>query len=86
LADLAAGETSASALLVAAAGARLRRLGLSVPAIVDEPELRLYRLLSRQAPEDAFNRYNSLMRRIDSFASALERELGQSLRAARERV
>jgi len=44
--------------------------------------LRLYDSLSRDDGADAYSRYNSLLRRLDSFASALEREQGKAIRAA----
>lgn len=75
LADLVAGRETVPALLVAIAGTRLRRLGLPVPVRAwDDDELRLYRALCDEDPSSAYSRYNSLLRRIDSFASALERE------------
>lgn len=86
LADLAAGLMSVPALLVAISSTRLSRLGLAVPAVPwREPELRLYRLLCAQDAQGAYATYNSLLRRIDSFARALEREEGAALRAARAR-
>ena len=84
LEDLAAGRETVHALLVTIAGVRLRRLGLPVarPAW-DEAELRLYRALRDQDRATAYSRYNSLLRRLDSFASALEREQARALRIAR---
>ena len=83
LGDLAAGRESVPALLVAIAGARLRRLGVSVaPSVWKEAELQLYHALCREDPATAYTRYNSLLRRIDSFARALEREQGKALRQA----
>jgi hypothetical protein len=85
LADLAAGRRdTASALLVAIAAPRLRRLGLPVPEdLPGQGELRLYDLLHEEAPEGAYGRYNALLRQIASFASALEAEEGAALRARR---
>jgi hypothetical protein len=83
LEDLAAGRESVAALVVAAAGARLRRLGLPVPAGIEEAELRLYRVLERGDPWSAYSRYNALLREVVSFARALEREEGAAIRAAR---
>ena len=74
LADLSAGRMSAPALAVAAAGAKLRRLGLDVPPGLDDAELNLYRELCRDDPATAYARYNSMLRAIVSFARALERE------------
>jgi hypothetical protein len=84
--DLAAGRESVPALLVAIAGARLRRLGVAVAVSGwEEAELRLYRALCREDAATAYARYNSLLRRIDSFARALEREQGKALRGTRAR-
>ncbi len=86
LRDLAAGRKSVSALLVAICPTRLRRLGLAIPPIPwPEPELQLYRLLCAQEGNDAYSRYNSLRRRLDSFARALEREHSAALRRAAPR-
>ena len=74
LADLAAGRASAPALAVAAAGARLRRLGLDAHPRIEDAELRLYQELGREDPEAAYGRYNAMLREIASFARALERE------------
>jgi hypothetical protein len=83
LAQLAAGRETVPALLVASAGARLRRLGLPVaPDAWPEPELRLYRALCVEDSATAYARYNSLRRRVDSLARALEREQGKAMRAA----
>ncbi|GIW72989.1 MAG: hypothetical protein KatS3mg102_2531 [Planctomycetota bacterium] len=82
LADLAAGRQTVPALLVAIARTRLRRLGLPVaPCAIADPAVALYRLLVHQQPAGAFGRYNALLRRLDSFAHALERRHGQGLRA-----
>jgi hypothetical protein len=81
LSDHAARRETPAALLVAIAGARLRRLGFAVdPAVWDEAELRLYRLLSAKDARGAYGHYNSLLRRIDSFARAVEREHGKAAR------
>lgn len=83
LKDHAARQETVPALLVAIAGARLRRLGLPVaPCVWEEAELRLYRLLCADDARSAYGRYNSLIRRIDSFARALEREHGKAARAS----
>lgn len=84
LADLAAGRETVPSLLVAVATHRLRQAGLDVPAHdFHEAELRLYRLLGRDDASSAYSRYNALLRRLVSFAHALEREEGKALRAGR---
>jgi hypothetical protein len=78
LSDLRHGTTSAESLLVALAAPRLRRLGLAVPPKADlppDPELSLYRFLLRAFPEDAYSRYNALLRRLISYEHCAERAL-----------
>ncbi|MBK6847935.1 MAG: hypothetical protein IPG96_10495 [Proteobacteria bacterium] len=74
LADLRRGRETAAALLVAVARARLEDLGTPVPALPGPldpcPELRLYRLLRRTHPTDAYSRYNALLRQIVSYTRA----------------
>lgn len=73
LRDLARGEETVESLLVAIAAPRLRSCGVAVPADTpDDAELRLYRLLRRVRPEDAYSFYNSLIRRLVSYEDALE--------------
>jgi hypothetical protein len=77
LADLAAGRQTIHAWLVAIARPRFARAGLlqSAPsAQYDEPERELYRLL-REEGADAYSRYNSLLRELVSFESALDGRL-----------
>jgi hypothetical protein len=76
LADLAKGVLSESALLVLVAGPRLRGLGIEVPEWkLSEPyEHALYSLIEERLGTGAHSHYNSLLRRIVSYAHALERE------------
>jgi hypothetical protein len=76
LADLAKGILSESALLVLVAGPRLRGLGIEVPEWpLDQPyEHALYSLIEERLGAGAHSHYNSLIRRIVSYAHALERE------------
>src|SRR5580765_7592173 len=76
LTDLAKGKLSESALLVLVAGPRLRGLGISVPKYsLDEPyEDTLYSLIEERLDRGAHSYYNSLIRRIVSYARALKRE------------
>jgi hypothetical protein len=80
LADLAANRLSDSALLVAIAAPRLRQLGVNVPDCnFPQPyEHELYLRLSERLDTAAHSHYNSLIRRIVSYARALEREQSQS--------
>jgi hypothetical protein len=83
LADLAKGVLSESALLVLVAGTRLRGLGIQVPEWkLSEPyEHALYSLIEERLGTGAHSYYNSLLRRIVSYAHALEREQSRSDRA-----
>ncbi len=68
-------------LLVLIAAPRLQRLGLEVPDRPDIPqpyEHRLYELLEETHGDGAYSRYNSLIRRLTSFSSALEHRLKES--------
>jgi hypothetical protein len=75
--DLRAGEETELALLVLVAGPRLRDLGIDVSEreTIRRPyEHRLYEKLTETCGDAAYSRYNSLIRRIVSFARALARE------------
>lgn len=76
LTDLAQGRVSDYALLVQIAAPRLRRLGLHVPdRPAPEPyEHQLYARLEARLGTASHSHYNSLIRRIVSYASSLERE------------
>jgi hypothetical protein len=76
LKDLASGQITEQALLVLIASPRLEKLGIAIPDVsVAEPnEHRLYELLSQRLGNAAHSQYNSLIRRIVSFARALSRE------------
>jgi hypothetical protein len=76
LADLSQDQVTDSALLVLITAPRLRRLGIQIP---DRPfprpcEHQLYARLEKRFGAAAYSHYNSLIRRIVSFARALERE------------
>ena len=73
--DVAAGIESVEALLVEIAASRLRESGLPVPAMRPatlDAEIRLHRLLAKTHGDDAYGRYNSLLRRLVSFTRALD--------------
>ncbi|MBI2949322.1 MAG: hypothetical protein HYY23_16900 [Verrucomicrobia bacterium] len=76
LADLAAGQRTELALLVLIAAPRLKRLGKQVPNLSQSGpyEHELYARLDRRLGTAAHSYYNSLIRRIVSYARALERE------------
>ena len=73
VADLEVGLISEEALLVLAAGPRLRGLGFKIaePTNIARPyEHRLYELLEQRLPLGAHGAYNALIGRIVSFANA----------------
>jgi hypothetical protein len=76
LADLAQGRVSDCSLLVLIAAPRLRRLGIQIP-LQPSPrpyEHQLYARLDERLGTAAHSYYNSLIRRIISYAHSLERE------------
>ena len=77
LADLAANRERDASLLVLIAAPRLKALGIEVPAgpVRAQPvEHLFYERLEQRLGAGAHSHYNSLLRRIVSFARALERE------------
>lgn len=84
LAALEQGEWTVEALLVAVGAPRLRLIGLRVPDLRDapeHPELALYQALGRIYPDDAYSRYNALIRRLVSYEQEMERRKYASPRA-----
>jgi hypothetical protein len=75
LTDLRQRTVSESALLLLVAGPNLRGLGLEIPDLhFSRPYHHLlYERLEDRLGADAYSYYNSLIRRIVSFAHALER-------------
>jgi hypothetical protein len=73
LIDLHEQRETVAALLVAIGAPRLRRLGIELPTSLPEnPEHRLYELLSRDEPDSAHSRYNAFIRRLVSYERAAE--------------
>ena len=75
LADLAQGRRTVEALTLTIASGRLRHCGLEIPpeaSLPEDRELALYALLRAGGADDAYARYNSLRRELDSFLEALE--------------
>ncbi|MFV1960128.1 MAG: hypothetical protein ACC662_12035, partial [Planctomycetota bacterium] len=70
LADLAAGTTTIESLLVSLAAPRLKREGVPIGSVNEEPEESLFRLLDRTEVGLAHARYRALRRQIVSFADA----------------
>ena len=80
LTDLAENRITEEALLVLIASPRLRDLGIVIPdrAYPKPYEHQLYDRLSERLGNAAHSYYNSLIRRIVSYARALEREKSQA--------
>src|SRR6184192_1053782 len=71
--DLHNRSETIEALLVAIGAPRLRRLGIELPEhLPDNPEHRLYDLLSKDDSDSAHSRYNAYLRRLASYARAAE--------------
>ena len=70
LSDLASGRTTVESLAVSLAAPRLRREGVPVPAPLDNPEVLLFRRLSRTEGDLAHVRYNAYLQQLVSFADA----------------
>lgn len=71
LADIAAGRKTVEALLVAAAGPRLARAGVTVPKhTLDTSGRELYALLEAELGTRAHSRYNALQRRVIAYCVA----------------
>ena len=79
--DLHDSRETIEALLVAIGAPRLRRLGIELPEqLPDNPEHRLYDLLSKDDSDSAHSRYNAYLRRLASYARAAELLRGITLR------
>ena len=70
LTDLATGEPTVESLLVSLAAPRLRREGVPVGTVHDNPEEQLFDLLARRDGYLGHARYGALLRRMVSFADA----------------
>ena len=71
LCDLRAGNETDPALLVSIGAPRLRRLGVTVPRTIENPEHRLYARLLLVEGDAAHSRYNALLNRLVSYERAL---------------
>lgn len=72
--DLSLGRRTIPALLISIALPRLRRQGVALPRIAfPRSDVELYRLIEKEAGDDlAHARYTAYLRRISSFADALD--------------
>jgi len=79
--DLREGRETIAALLVAIGATRLRNIGLKLPEkLPDNPEHRLYNLLTKDDSDSAHSRYNAYIRRLVSYERAAEFLQGITLR------
>ena len=80
LADIEKCKLTDCALLVLIAAPRLKSLGIQVPEMrFPQPiEHLLYEQLEERFGTDAHSHYNSLLRRMGSYAHALEREQSET--------
>lgn len=72
LEELHAGSVTIGSLLASMGAHRLRTAGLHVPDELEEPEDRLYDLLTQMYGDEAHSRYNAFLRQLFSFERALE--------------
>ncbi len=72
LAELHEGRETVGSLLVSIAATRLGSAGCTIHDPLGEPEHRLYALLCRDGSDSAHARYNALLRRLSSYARAVE--------------
>lgn len=70
LLHLVEGRVSAESLAVSLAASRLRREGVPVGATLEDPENRLYDLLSGTSGDLAHARYLAWLQQLESFADA----------------
>ena len=70
LADLASGRTTIESLALSLAAPRLRREGVPIGVVLEDPERRLFAWLSRMDGDLAHARYNAYLRLLVSFADA----------------
>ena len=73
LAELADGKTTEASLLVSLAATRLRREGVPLGAVHEEPEDLLFQLLVKTSGDLAHARYGAHLRQMSSFADACRR-------------
>jgi hypothetical protein len=73
LVDLAHRRVTIGSLLVSLAASRLEREGVPVSPALENPEERLFALLSRTAGGLAHARYTAYLRQVSSFADACRR-------------
>lgn len=70
LTDLATDRATPESLAVSLAAPRLRREGVPIGSVLDDPERRLFELLEKTEGDLAHARYNAYLQRLVSFADA----------------
>lgn len=71
--DLREGHETIAALIVAIGAPRLSSIGLDIPEqLPQDPERRLYDLLSQDDSDSAHSRYNAFIRRLVAFEATAE--------------
>lgn len=70
LADLAAERATRESLAVSLAAPRLRREGVPLGTVLEDPECRLYKLLEETEGDLAHARYSATLRLLVSFSDA----------------
>lgn len=82
LKDLERHVESSAAIALQVIAPRLRLMGYDVPrsALDESPELCLYRQLSNEHVLDPYSSYNAMLRRLYSFAAAVEAKHYRELR------
>ena len=72
LKDLEKNKETLESLLVSIASPRLLRLGFLVINPYPDAENKVYRLLEKINPDDAYSQYNAFIRKLVSFSRAYE--------------
>jgi hypothetical protein len=82
LEDLSRHKASSAAIALQVIAPRLRLIGYEVPALEldDWAEIELYRQLSNEGVLDPYSSYNAILRRLRSFAAAVESQYYRELR------
>jgi hypothetical protein len=75
-------ERTSAAIALQVIAPRLRLIGYEVPALAldDWAEIELYRQLSNEGVLDPYSSYNAILRRLRSFAAAVESQHYRELR------
>jgi len=69
--DLKQNRETVGALLLSMSRPNLERMGIFLPAVIQEPDVKLYRFLQKEHDDNAHSRYNSLIRLLISFEKTI---------------